>query len=144
MAILGWSYGGYAALQTAAIEPDLFKAVIAIAPVTDLQQLKEDARYFASARNVAEYIGSGPHIAEGSPLRNAAHIAAPVLLFHGDRDLNVLVGHSQRMHRALRDAGKRSELVVFRDLEHDLGDGTARERMLSRIGSFLEAELGGR
>lgn len=143
MAILGWSYGGYAALQSAATEPDLFKAVVAIAPVTDLQQLKDDARIFVNARNRAESIGSGPHITEGSPLPNAARIAAPVLLFHGDRDLNVRVGHSRRMNDALRDAGKRSELVVFPNLEHDLADGDARRQMLDRIRTFLASNVGG-
>jgi len=141
MAILGWSYGGYAALQAGATEPGLYKAIVAIAPVTDLQQVKDDARNYTSARNVADYIGSGPHIARGSPLRNAAAIAAPVLLFHGDLDLNVTIAHSRRMNEALRGAGKRSELVEFRGLEHDLADSAARQQMLERIGAFLQAEL---
>ena len=142
MAILGWSYGGYAALQAGATEPSLFKAIVAIAPVTDLQQLKEDYQFFSVGRNLREFIGSGPHVTEGSPARHASRIAAPVLLFHGDRDLNVLVGHSQRMDRALRDAGRQSELIVFPGLEHDLADGEARERMLERIGTFLASNLG--
>ncbi len=142
MAILGWSYGGYAALQAAATEPGLFKAVVAIAPVTDLQQAKDDFRNYTNASNVADYIGTGPHVAEGSPLRHAAEINAPVLLFHGDRDLNVNVIHSRRMDEALRGAGKHSELTVFEGLEHDLADSQARTRMLTRIGAFLEAQLG--
>ena len=141
MAILGWSYGGYAALQSGATEPGLFKAIVAIAPVTDLQQLKDDYRNFTARRNIAEYIGSGPHIREGSPLHNVSAIAAPVLLFHGDRDLNVSVNHARRMNDALRGAGKSSELVVFSGLEHDLADSAARTQMLTRIGEFLEAAL---
>jgi dienelactone hydrolase len=143
MAIVGWSYGGYAALQSGATEPDLFRAIVAIAPVTDLQQLKDDFRGFTSARNIAEEIGEGPHIREGSPLPNAARITAPVLLFHGDRDFNVLVGHSRRMDAALHEAGRRSELVVFPNLEHDLASNDARRQMLERIRTFLAANLGG-
>ena len=75
-------------------------------------------------------------------MRNASAIAAPVLLFHGDRDVNVNVIHSRRMDRALRDAGKRSELAVFQGLEHDLADSAVRTQMLRRIGTFLQAELG--
>ena len=141
MAIVGWSYGGYAALQSAATDPNLYRAVVAIAPVTDLQQAKDDARRYTNAINTAEFIGSGPHIAEGSPLRNSAAITAPVLLFHGDRDLNVNVVHSRRMDQALRGAGKSSELVLFPGLEHDLADSDARTRMLQRIGDFLATAL---
>jgi len=143
MAIVGWSYGGYAALQSGATEPGLFKAIVAIAPVTDLQQQKDDARGFTDARNVAEFIGSGPHIVEGSPLRNVSAITAPVLLFHGDRDLNVNVVHSRRMDQALRGAGKHSELTIFPGLEHDLADSQARIQMLNRISAFLAGALGG-
>ncbi|HYI64183.1 MAG TPA: alpha/beta fold hydrolase [Allosphingosinicella sp.] len=141
MAIVGWSYGGYAALQSAVVEPGLFKAVVAIAPVTDLHQQKLDARRYSDSRNVTEYIGEGPHIVEGSPLRHAAAIRAPVLLFHGDRDLNVNVIHSRRMDSALRGAGRSSELTIFPGLEHDLADSQARIRMLGRIGTFLQTNL---
>ncbi|HEV2866968.1 MAG TPA: S9 family peptidase [Allosphingosinicella sp.] len=142
MAIVGWSYGGYAALQSGVTDPDLFRAIVAIAPVTDLQQIKDDARLFTNARNVAEYVGSGPHIREGSPLPNAARITAPVLMFHGDRDLTVLVGHSRRMNDALRDAHRSGELVVFPGLEHDLASGDARRQMLERIRTFLASHTG--
>ena len=140
-AILGWSYGGYAALQAGVTDSSLFRAIVAIAPVTDLQQATDDFRDFTNARNVADYIGTGPHIAEGSPLRHVSSFTAPVLLFHGDRDLNVPVIHSRRMDNALRNAGMRSELTVFPGLEHDLADSSARVQMLRRIGDFLEAEL---
>ena len=141
MAILGWSYGGYAALQSAVIEPGLFRAVVAIAPVTDLQQMKDDFRFYTSARNVIEYIGTGTHVAEGSPARHADAITAPVLMFHGDRDLNVNVIQSRQMDSALRGAGKLSELTVFPGLEHDLADSAVRVQMLQRIGSFLQTNL---
>ncbi|HTU10015.1 MAG TPA: S9 family peptidase [Allosphingosinicella sp.] len=141
MAILGWSYGGYAALQAGVAEPALFRALVAIAPVTDLQQAKDDFRQYTNARNQADYIGSGQHIADGSPLQNIAAIRAPVLLFHGDRDLNVPIIHSRRMDSALRGANKPVELVSFAGLEHDLADSEARTQMLRRIGAFLQTSL---
>jgi len=45
------------------------------------------------------------------------------------------------MDRALREAGKRSELTVFPGLEHDLADSSARVRMLREIGAFLATEI---
>jgi len=139
LAIVGWSYGGYAALQSAVTEPDLYRAVVAIAPVTDLAMLKDDSRAFSDAQIEAQFIGTGPHIVEGSPLQNAARIKAPVLMFHGDQDLNVAVRHSKAMDAKLHEAGKKSELVLFPGLDHQLVDSSARTKMLQRIGEFLAA-----
>ncbi len=141
LAILGWSYGGYAALQSAVVEPDLYKAVVAIAPVTDLNMVKEEARWFNNASLVAEFVGAGPHVAQGSPLQNVERIQAPVLMFHGDMDINVGVAQSRAMDEKLKAAGRKSELVLFQGLDHSLNDSAARTQMLDRIGTFLAAGL---
>lgn len=142
IAILGWSYGGYAALQSAETEPSLYKAVVAIAPVTDLQETKEESREFSSMREVATFIGSGPHVIEGSPVNGAARINAPVLLAHGDLDINVGVQQSDKMQSALRRAGKQVELLRFKGLDHQLADSEARVTMLTRIGELLDRTIG--
>jgi dipeptidyl aminopeptidase/acylaminoacyl peptidase len=139
LAIVGWSYGGYAALQSGVVEPDLFKKIVAVAPVTDLEQFKKEKRDYTNFRNVEDMIGSGPHVAEGSPAPNAARIAAPVLMFHGTLDVNVDVDQSRRMDAALKAAGKPSELVTFEGLEHGLVDSNVRAHMLDRIDAFLKA-----
>lgn len=141
LVIVGWSYGGYAALQAGVVEPDLFKALVAIAPVTDLDMVKKDAFGYTNARLVAEEIGSGPHVSEGSPLRNVNSIKAPVLMFHGDMDLNVSVQQSRKMDVKLRSAGKASELVIYEGLDHNLADSNARAQMLDRISAFLKANI---
>lgn len=142
LAAVGWSYGGYAALQSGVLEPGLFKAIVAIAPVTDLPALREDAMAFVSGRNVAERLGSGPHILAGSPARHADRITAPVLLFHGDQDINVDIGQSRRMHDRLGDAGNSSELIVYEGLDHGLRDSAVRAQMLERSDAFLREALG--
>jgi dipeptidyl aminopeptidase/acylaminoacyl peptidase len=142
LAILGWSYGGYAALQSAVVEPSLYKAVVAVAPVTDLQMAKDEARNFANFYLVEKEIGSGPHVAEGSPLRHAAEIQAPVLLIHGMMDNVVRVAESKAMDQALRGAGKQSELLTFKGLDHQLNDSDARTQMLTKIGELLDRTIG--
>ena len=142
MAIVGWSYGGYAALQSAAIEPSLYKAAIAIAPVTDLALLKKESEGYTSAKLVQDFVGSGPHVAEGSPLRNVAKIQVPVLMFHGDMDINVGIAHSEKMEAALRNAGRKVEFIRYKDLDHQLDDSNARADMLNRIGIALEGAIG--
>lgn len=142
VAIVGWSYGGYAALQAAATTPAVFKAVAAVAPVTDLGMLKTENQDYTSSKVVAKFIGSGPHIEQGSPLRNARGIQVPVLLVHGDMDINVASTQSKRMHAALQSAGKQSEYVEFKGLDHQLDDSQARALMLTKIGQLLERTIG--
>ena len=142
LAIVGWSYGGYAALQSQVVDPDLFKAVVAIAPVTDLEFLRDTARDYTSFRVRDRQLGKGPHIAAGSPRRHADRFAAPVALFHGTMDVNVRVRHSRAMADALKDAGKSVTYQEYKDLEHSLDDSKARAEMLKQIDAFLSSSLG--
>ena len=142
LAIVGWSYGGYAALQSSVLDPNLFKAIVAIAPVTDLETLREESRNFTNYTLVDRFIGRGAHVREGSPAQNAAAIKAPVLLFHGSQDQNVGIGESRLMASKLRAAGKQVELVEFEDLTHGLIDRTARTRLLADSDAFLRRSLG--
>lgn len=142
LAIVGWSYGGYAALQSGVTEPALYKAIVAIAPVTDLGQLREDHRDYTDFALVNRQIGTGPSVAEGSPAQNAEKIVAPVLMFHGDRDENVRIGQSRLMNKRLSDAGKTVRLVEFPDLEHSLESTLARTQMLGESDAFIRKALG--
>lgn len=142
LAIVGWSYGGYAALQSQVVEPGLFKAVVAIAPVTDLDVLREEARNSSDFRVVEDFIGKGPHVDSGSPARHADAFLAPVLLFHGDTDRNVGVGESRLMRDRLKAAGKPVDYVEFKGLDHQLDNGPARIRLLSESDRFLRRTLG--
>ena len=142
LAILGWSYGGYAALQSVATEPKLYKAAIAIAPVTDLAMLKTDVQYYTNRGIVNKFVGSGPHVTEGSPIQNAQRIKVPVLLAHGDTDLNVNIRHSRAMEGALQRAGKPVEFLTFKGLDHQLDDSVARIALLTKAGELLDRTIG--
>jgi dipeptidyl aminopeptidase/acylaminoacyl peptidase len=142
LAVVGWSYGGYAALQSAVVDAGLFKAVVAIAPVTDLQELKEEHRDWQDFPIISKQIGDGPHVREGSPALNAAKIKVPVLLFHGAMDRNVLIRQSREMADHLRAAGVQHELVTWPDLDHYLEDSTARTDLLRKSDAFLRRAMG--
>ncbi len=142
LGIVGWSYGGYAALQSAVVEPALFKAVVAIAPVTDLAAAKEEWRGLGVYHDVDTFIGNGPHVREGSPLQHADRIKAPVLLFHGAMDRNVSVEESKRMAERLKAAGGNCELVTWDDLDHQLDDSSARTLMLRKSEALLRKGFG--
>lgn len=142
LAIMGWSYGGYAALQSAATEPSLYKAAIAIAPLTDFAMAEKESESFTNADLVKRIIGKGPHLVEGSPLQQAARIAVPVLLVHGDMDANVSIHESEAMLGALKKAGTPVDMLTFKGLDHQLDDSDARIAMLTAAGELLDRTIG--
>lgn len=142
LAIVGWSYGGYAALQSAVVEPGFFKAVVAIAPVTDLAALKEEHRHWTDFNTVSDFVGSGANMHEGSPAEHADRIRVPVLLFHGAFDVNVGIQESRLMAARLKALGRDCQLVTWSNLDHQLADSAARTEMLRRSDAFLRKAMG--
>ena len=142
LGIVGWSYGGYAALQSSVLDPDLFKAIVAIAPVTDLDRLRQESMDYVNFPQVDAFIGRGPHIRDGSPAQNAERFKAPVLLFHGTLDQNVGVGESRLMESKLRGAGKQVTFIEFKGLDHQLQSPAARTQLLRDSDAFLRKAFG--
>ncbi|NVD43727.1 S9 family peptidase [Altererythrobacter sp. HHU K3-1] len=141
LAVVGWSYGGYAALQSQVLDPELYKAVVAIAPVTDLEQLRSESMRYVSGKLVDAFIGSGDHVRTGSPARNAEKFQSPVLLVHGDLDQNVDIAQSRVMKNKLENAGKRVEFLEFENVTHSLGETEVRIAMLKKVDDFLASNL---
>ncbi|WP_313801923.1 S9 family peptidase [Sphingobium sp.] len=141
LAILGWSYGGYAALQSAVVDPQLYKAIVAIAPVTDIGDLQQEWKSDLSPASLAAMFGDSAIAQSGSPARHADAFVAPVLLFHGDIDRNVSIAESRSMASRLKGKGKSVELVEYRNLDHQLNDSDARAQMLDRADHFLRSAL---
>lgn len=139
LTIFGWSYGGYAALQAQAIDPTLFKAVVAVAPVTDLGDMSRRRRFWADFFLQQDYLGSGKLAEQASPASHAAEFRAPVLMFHGTDDGNVDISQARIMQSKLTGAGKRSQLVVYDGLAHSLNDSDVRADLLQKSADFLIA-----
>jgi dipeptidyl aminopeptidase/acylaminoacyl peptidase len=137
LVIFGWSYGGYAALQANYLDPKLFKAVVAVAPVTDISDMSYRRSSSTTSKVTSKFVGDYRNAVEGSPYFHARNFQAPVLMFHGDRDLNVDIDQSRKMDQALRHAGKQSRLVVYPGLDHQLDDSTVRADMLKKARDFL-------
>ena len=100
-------------------------------------------RLSPTPRNVAEYIGTGPHIAR----RLAAaerRARSPRRCCCSTATATSTSPSSTRGGWTARCAtpASQSELVVFPGLEHDLADSEARRRMLDQIRGFLAGRLG--
>jgi dipeptidyl aminopeptidase/acylaminoacyl peptidase len=142
LAIVGWSYGGYAALQANVLDPDLFKAVVAVAPVSDFDLMKATADRYSNGDLVRAELGSSALSAEASPDKHADRFKAPVRMVHGDMDLNVDVRQARVMNAALKSAGKETTLIVYPGLDHYLDDASVRTDLLAKSDAFLRRKLG--
>ena len=75
MCIVGWSYGGYAALTAAVKEPQLYRCAVSIAGVSDMSQLaRDDDQFYGGREAVRESTGS-----------DKAQLAAQSPVLHADR-----------------------------------------------------------
>ena len=145
MAIMGGSYGGYAALMGAVKTPTLYQCAISFAGVSDLPELLKLERRFIGGTYATRFIGDlwkdRKMLQENSPAQRADAIQVPVLLMHGDTDTVVDIDQSERMAKALRKAGKQVEYHVFENGDHHLSLYENRLQYLTRMESFLQACL---
>ncbi len=148
--IVGWSYGGYAALAAGALNPSQYKCVASIAGVSDLiDMLEQDRKQFGPDSLVYTYwkqlIGDPATdkaaIEAISPYKLAQNFVAPVLLIHGDEDTVVPVRQSRRMENALKDAGKEVTYLKINGDDHSLVANESRVQALSALGSFLRQHI---
>jgi len=150
VAIMGTSYGGYAALMGAVRRPDLYKAAISICGLGDLaDSLAYDRRDDESAdgfvynywvSRIGDLRTDAAAIAAASPRLRAAEIDCPVLLVHGVNDRIVQVHQSRQMHEALRAAGKRSDYVEVSGAGHaDWEDDVEQSLMERYVALFSRA-----
>jgi dipeptidyl aminopeptidase/acylaminoacyl peptidase len=140
--IVGWSYGGYAALMGAVREPGLYRCAASMAGVTDLRHVQPASGQVMANRAVPQLNGDTSLIDENSPARNAEKINIPVLLVHGRQDVNVSFKDSEEMERELRAAGKKVDTLYFDAEDHFLLKEGDRVAFLKKLDQFLEDNLG--
>jgi len=79
-----------------------------------------------------------------SPVKHAAAATAPVLLVHGTADTVVSYRESERMHAALAEAGRESELLILDGAPHAFQvdwKGEANQRANAAMDVFLDRVL---
>jgi len=144
--IMGASFGGYAALLGLVKTPKLFRAGVAYAAVTDIENTLGDERWYGSdeefnRRLIGGEFGDAKRLRESSPLRRAAEIKVPVLLGHGEDDQRVHVRESRLMSDALKRAGGQFEYMEFPHEVHGFALESNRIRWYTRVAAFLEENL---
>lgn len=138
---VGWSYGGYAALMSPLEHPDRYRCAVSIAGITHPRRLYEDAPAVRKKAFQSMVATEGDDVRLSSPLRRAEEMPVPVLLFHGDLDMNVPVDHGEDLAKALERAGKPVDYIEYENADHFLERERQRIDMLQRIADFLDDHL---
>jgi dipeptidyl-peptidase 4 len=135
--VYGWSFGGYMAAMAVLLEPDLFRAAVAGAPVTDWR----DYDTFYTER----YMGLPADNPEGykstSALTHAASLRRPLLLVHGTTDDNVYFTHTLKLTQALFRAGREFEMLPLAGFTHMVPDPAVKSALVRRIVGFFRRHL---
>lgn len=152
VAIMGWSYGGYAALVGLTMTPETFACGVSFGGPTDLASLIESfPPYWKSdLTGWHDYVGDPAdagqreRMNEKSPLHHADKLQRPVLIVQGGNDVRVRSDQAERMVEALRRAGKPVEYLLIPEMGHGMGYWAHRLEMLRRTETFLRGCIGGR
>jgi dipeptidyl aminopeptidase/acylaminoacyl peptidase len=147
--IVGASYGGYAALAGATIDPSAYRCAVSVAGVSDLRRMLEweaqqgprrdnqVVRYWNRFMGVER--ANDPSLEALSPARLADEAGMPIMLLHGRDDTVVPMEQSRIMASALRAAGKPYEMIELEGEDHWLSRADTRLRMLTESLRFIEA-----
>lgn len=138
--IYGWSFGGYVAAMAVMLEPDVYHAAAAVAPVTDW--FDYDTHY------TERYLGFPADNPDGyrasSAVAHASRLTRPLLLIHGTADDNVYFSHSLELSDALFRAGRPHRFLPLTNFTHLVPDPLVTRRLYSRIVGFLRRSLAAR
>ncbi|RZJ86220.1 MAG: S9 family peptidase, partial [Brevundimonas sp.] len=145
--IFGWSYGGYAAMAGATLDPETYRCAIAGAGVSDLPRMLAWERDQTGGKDSivmrfwkrfmgADRINDNA-IAQVSPARLADRVRGPVLLIHGRDDSVVPYEQSELFQRALQRSGKDVEMVELQGEDHWLSRASGRLRVSQALIDFL-------
>ena len=135
--VFGHSYGGFMTLKCMGKAPDVFKAGVAVAPVSDwhLYDTHYTERYLGMPQdNVQAYEAS-------SVFGDLDNIEGKLLLMHGMSDDNVLFTHTTRVMHALQKRNFAFELMTYPGSKHSLQERDVAIHRFNLILDFFERNI---
>lgn len=142
--IVGWSYGGYAALMSSIEHAANYRCAASIAGVTNPEVLGNLMREnVVGGKGAQAFIGDSDDVLkQGSPERRAAEIKLPLFMAHARKDTSVPYQQGHDLAEALRKAQRPAEFITYEDAGHDIRPERYRIDLLARLGEFLRQHIG--
>jgi dipeptidyl aminopeptidase/acylaminoacyl peptidase len=144
--IFGGSYGGYAALEGATRETDLYRCAIGYVGVYDLRLMysRGDIPQSMFGENYLKMVlGEDESILwDRSPIAHLDRLKAKVMLIVGGADRRVPPVQGENLHSALNKAHVEHEWLYQRTEGHGFYDEKHREELLASVMAFLDRNIG--
>jgi dipeptidyl-peptidase 4 len=146
VAIRGWSFGGYLAALAVLRRPDVFRAAVAGAPVTDwrLYDTHYTERYLGhpdeapGAYEVSSLVDGDGRLLGAAPWEEDG---PALLLVHGLADDNVVAAHALRLSSALLADGRAHRFLPLSGVTHMTPQEVVAENLLRLQVAFLHEAL---
>ncbi len=135
--IFGWSYGGYMSSLCILKGNDVFKAAIAVAPVTNWKWY--DSVYTERYMRTTEENAKG--YADNSPVYFADRLKGNYLLVHGMADDNVHFQNTVEMANALIKANKQFDTYFYPNRNHGIYGDNATIHLYTKMTNFIFEKL---
>lgn len=152
IAIMGGSYGGYAALVGLTFTPEKFACAIDLVGISNLvtfiNTIPEYWKPWKSLWKTRMGDFDTPEglqfLEERSPLNRADRIVRPLLIAQGANDVRVKASESDQITAAMQKHGIPVTYISYPDEGHGLGRAENRRSFTAVAEAFLAAHLGGR
>lgn len=131
--IWGWSFGGYISSSCLVKGNGLFKAGIAVAPVTSWRYY--DNIYTERFMRTPQENPDGYD--QNSPLNFADGLQGKLLICHGSADDNVHLQNTMEFAERLVQANKQFEMQIYTNRNHSIYGGNTRLHLYTRLTSFI-------
>ena len=136
IAIWGWSYGGFNTLMSMSEGRPVFRAGVAIAPVTSWRYY--DTIYTERFMRTPK---ENPNGYDQNPISRVGSLNGALLLCHGSADDNVHLRNAAEYTEALVQADKDFSQLVYTNRNHSIYGGNTRNHLFRQCINFLEKEM---
>ena len=135
--IYGWSYGGYETLMAMSTGNGIYRAGVAIAPVTDWRYY--DTIYSERFMRTPQENGDGYR--QSAPITHAANLKGSLLIVSGTADDNVHYINTLQYSAALVEAGIQFDSQIYTNKDHHIRGCNTRHHLYTRVCNFFSDKL---
>ncbi|WP_169736085.1 S9 family peptidase [Crocinitomix catalasitica] len=145
LVIGGWSYGGYMA-NWAITQTNRFKASISVAGVSNLVSLYGQHEFSNRKVGLWEYkalpIDNVENYRKASPIFFVKKAETPLLILHGANDNRSPTLQAWEMYRAMQDADKEVEMIIYPRAGHNISNPVQFKSVLYKWLNWADNHIG--